>query len=361
MTSPAVRAVVVDDSATSRALLVELCRSDASIEVVGEGRTGRQAVELVTSLRPSIVVMDIDMPVMDGFEATKQIMASVPTPILIVSGKYEPGDVEFSLRALQMGALAIVPKPPGPSAPDFRQHARRLISLIKALSQVKAVRRMALGPSAARPSPTRPSATPVNAQLGALSTRSGPLNAVAVAASTGGPAALYRFLEQLPSRLSVPVLVVQHIADGFIPGLVSWLESASRLPVKAADHGEPLMDGTVYVAPGHHHLEAAPGGTAALTSGPPVSGFRPSASVLFSSVARVFGSAGAAVVLTGMGDDGLQGARDLRAAGGTVLAQNAGTSVVFGMPRAVAEAGLAQLVAPIDELAHAIGILAEKG
>lgn len=343
MTDPRIRVVVVDDSPTSRALLVELCRSDPSLEVVGEGRNGQQAVELVRSLHPSIVIMDIEMPVMDGFEATKRIMAQFPTPILIVTGKHDVGDVEISLRAVQMGALTVAPKPPGPTAPDFGAQARRFLSLVKAFADVKVLRRR-LRSAPVASAPPAPE----------LTTRHGQVRVVGVAASTGGPAALYRFLETLPREVDVPILVVQHMADGFVPGLVSWLRSASGRSIKVAEHGEALEHEIVYVAPGQRHLETTPTGSVVLSQTPAVSGFRPSASVLFRSLAHSYGSASAAVVLTGMGDDGLEGARVVREKGGTVLVQDAGSSVVFGMPRAVADAGLATVIAPVEQLAHAL-------
>lgn len=347
MNAARTRVVVVDDSMTSRALLVELCRSHPSMEVVGEGRNGLEALELVRSLRPSIVVMDIEMPVMDGFEATRRIMAEMPTPILIVTAQHDVRDVEISLRAVHMGALTVAAKPPGPSAPDFRSRTHHLLSLITALAEVQVLRRRISRdpPGAVLPAPVVPA-------------RSRPVRAVGVGASTGGPAALYRFLEALPAAIDVPILVVQHIADGFVPGLVSWLRSASPLSIKVAEQGESLVGGLVYVAPGQRHLEVTSGGSVALSDAPPESGFRPSASVLFRSLAHSCGSAAAAVVLTGMGDDGLEGVRAVSDAGGAVLVQDADTSVVFGMPRAVTNAGLATVVAPVEHLAQAVGALA---
>jgi two-component system chemotaxis response regulator CheB len=174
-------------------------------------------------------------------------------------------------------------------------------------------------------------------------------------ASTGGPAALYRLLQLLPVPLAVPVLVVQHIADGFARGLALWLGEATPLPVRLAVHGETLQPGTIYVAPDGRHLTASRVGQVALTDEPPSSGFRPSASVLLRSLAEAYGAAAVGVVLTGMGSDGLEGARALRAAGAPVLAQDADSSVVFGMPRAVAEAGLATSVGTVEHLAQTLG------
>lgn len=330
------RVLVVDDSTTARALLVALCRAEPGVEVVGEASDGRQAVERTMLVRPSIVVMDIEMPVMDGFEATKRIMIEHPTPILIVTARYDPASVEVSLRAVRAGALTVLPKPGGPGTPGFERDAARLVSLVKALADVKVVR-------------ARRTELPAAAPVRRPSSRE-PIAVVGVAASTGGPAAVFRFLQTLPRHLDVPVLVVQHIAEGFVPGLVRWLASATVLPVCTAEDGDKLAGGTVYVAPDGHHLGVGDG-VIRLSDAPKVGGFRPSADVLFRSLADSYGSGATAVVLTGMGIDGVDGARAVRAAGGLVLSQDEGSSVVFGMPRAVADAGLADAVGSAEELA----------
>jgi two-component system chemotaxis response regulator CheB len=339
MTLPPVRVLLVDDSRTARALMRRLCEDDERLSVVGEAGDGREAVELVAALRPSIVVMDIEMPVLDGIAATRQIMAEAPTPILIVTAHYDAEDVALSLRAVQAGALSILHKPGGPGSPTFASDAQRFVRMVRVLADVRPVRRHLTGhpPPAALPAGAEP-APPA-------------LRAVGVAASTGGPAALYQLLQLLPARTEVPVLVVQHIANGFAPGLALWLGSATALPVRLAEQGEPLLPATVYVAPDGRHLTVSRHSRVELTDDPPVAGFRPSASVLFTSLAEAYGAEAAAVVLTGMGADGLAGARALRRTGGRVLAQDADSSVVFGMPRAVVEAGLATSVGSVPQLA----------
>lgn len=344
MTGRPVRVIVAEDSSTSRALLVELLASDPDVEVVAEAADGERAIELTATLRPSIVVMDIDMPVLDGFEATKRIMAETPTPIVIVTSHHNPHDVELSLQAVRLGALNVLPKPVGPGSSSFEREADRFVAVVKALSDVKVVRRR------------RPSTVPGDRLL-----PSGRLDVVGVAASTGGPAALYQLLAELPADIDVPILVVQHIAEGFLPGLVSWLGRGTPLPVTIARHDEVLRRGTVYVAPDGYHLEVGRDGKVMLTSAPPLGGFRPSATKLFESLAQHFGVGVVAVVLTGMGVDGLEGARAVRLAGGRVLAQDEDTSAVFGMPRAVVTAGLAHVVAPVEALAARITGFAERG
>jgi two-component system chemotaxis response regulator CheB len=328
-----VRVVVADDSTTARRLLVALCESDPGIRVVGEAADGAQAVELTRRLRPSLVLMDVQMPVMDGVEATKEIMRAEPTPIIMVTGGTQPRDVEAGLSAIRFGALTVLPKPPGPGAAGHHVGSQRLVTMVKALADVKVIRRRASAAVLPRP-------------VGATT-----VDVVGVAASTGGPPAVCRLLQHLPPDLPVPVVVVQHIVEGFLPGLAAWLRSEVPFPVGVAGHGERLEPGAVYLAPDGAHLEVDGRLRAALSDADPVGGFRPSATVLFRSLARGLGPRAVGVVLTGMGRDGLEGARELRGAGGRVLAQDEATSVVFGMPGAVAQAGVAHLVAPVEELA----------
>lgn len=349
----ATRVLVVDDSPTDRALLRGVLDADPGLTVVGEAGNGAEALEAVGRLRPSVVVMDIDMPEMDGFEATKRIMIEHPTPIVIVTGSDNALQVEVSLKAVGAGALTVAPKPPGPASPQYEVEAARLARLVKGLADVKVVRQRrrveAPGPAPAA-APTRPRER---------SERGRVVEVVGVAASTGGPAALYAFLQALPRSLDVPVLVVQHIASGFIDGLARWLATATVLPVCVATANAVLRGGEVYLAPDDHHLTAS-GDRIRLSTADPVGGFRPSASVLFASLAESHGAAAAAVVLTGMGDDGVDGAVRVHAAGGLVLAQDAGTSAVFGMPNALVRRGIAHAVGPVDELACRIAQLAPQ-
>jgi two-component system chemotaxis response regulator CheB len=346
-----VRVLIAEDSATSRALLVSLCEADPDLKVVGQATNGLEALELAKQLCPSVVVMDIHMPVMDGFEATKRIMIEAPTPIVIVTAALDPRAVEVSLRAVQVGALTVLPKPNGPYQAGDDQTARRLVSTLKALSEVTVIRRRWSADDSVAPSRHRvaPGLQPP-----------GVVKAVAVAASTGGPAALYRLFERLPRDADVPILVVQHIAEGFAPGLTKWLGSGTPLPVKLAQDGEALVEGTVYVAPDGTHLQAGPAGTVKLSDGPPIGGFRPSATALFCSMAEVYAKSAVGVVLTGMGRDGFDGMQALKAAGGRILAQDERTSVVYGMPGVVAAAGIADVVAPVDDLAAELTTLVSR-
>lgn len=351
-----IRVLVVDDSATARALLIEILGSDPEIRVIGEARDGVEAVATTLRHRPDLVTMDIHMPRLDGLEATREIMIAAPTPIVIVTGSHRARDVEASMEVLRCGALDILAKPPDPLAPDFPAAARRIVAAVKAMAHVKVVRSW-------RPvTHARPSVAVPEAQqpppVARVEARSRP-RVVAVATSTGGPAALQRLLSGLPATFPIPMLVVQHITPGFTAGLASWLGSTSSLRVKVAQDHEPMASHTVYLAPDDLHLgTSGRGGVVALSNGPPIGGFRPSGTFLFESVAMAYGPSALALILTGMGVDGVAGLRAIRQGGGQVIAQDETTSIVFGMPGAAVADGLATLVLPIDAIASRLVALA---
>jgi two-component system, chemotaxis family, protein-glutamate methylesterase/glutaminase len=334
-----IRVLVAEDSVTTREFLVAMLRSDPKIEVVGEAKDGLEAIEMTRRLRPNVITMDIRMPRMDGLEATKQIMISIPTPIVIVSGSLEVRDVEVSMQALRAGALTLLAKPAGPASPKFEKERREFVETVKAMSQVKVVRRW-------RDRQPAESGAERRALGGSARVR-----VVAIAASTGGPAALQQTFSALEGDFPVPILVVQHIARGFVEGLASWLSAVCPLRVKVAEEGEPLSPRTVYLAPDERHLGVSSQASVSLSRTLSGTGFCPSATFLFESVARVFGTSALAVVLTGMGQDGLDGLMAVRRAGGRIIAQDEATSVVFGMPGVAVEAGLADWVLPLPEIA----------
>jgi two-component system chemotaxis response regulator CheB len=333
-----IKVLVADDSVTARELLVAILTSDPEICVIGEARHGQEAVELTQKLRPNVVTMDIRMPGMDGFAATKEIMITAPTPIVLVTASVAIEAMETSMHALRVGALAVFPKPPGPGSPGYEEAARQLVANVKALAQVKVVRHWR-PTSSSKPTvsgPPRP--TPRDR-----------IKVVAIATSTGGPAALYSLLSALPGDFPVPILIVQHITPGFTLGLADWLNKVTDLRVKLAQDGEPLQPHTVYLAPDQVHLGVA-GNRIALSTAPAIGGFRPSGTFLFQSVARVYSNSALAMILTGMGEDGVEGLRDLHKAGGRILAQDEKSSVIFGMPAAAIAAGLADQVLSLEAM-----------
>jgi two-component system, chemotaxis family, protein-glutamate methylesterase/glutaminase len=341
-----IRVLVADDSATARQLLRAVLEHDGDIEVAAEAYDGAEAVLLVSSIRPDIVVMDVHMPVADGLEATKEIMMRAPTPILIVSAVSQR-DVDLSLSATQAGALMALPKPENPAAPRFEEAAAELRDMVRAMAQVKVVRHWS----------ARSTATP---RLAAR--RPGPASAelVVMAASTGGPAALRRILMDLPRTFPVPIMVVQHIARDFTAGFADWLAGSSVLQVKLAEGGEHMRAGVVYIAPDDAHLGVSSDGRVRLANGPPIGGFRPSATHLFESAARVYNSRLVAVILTGMGSDGADGLQQARSTGAYVVAQDEATSVVFGMAHEALRRGAVDVMLPLEEIAGRLVELTTK-
>ena len=329
-----VRVLIANDSSTEREQMRAVLRTDPMLEVIGEACNGVQTVDLVLRLHPDIIVMNVAMPRANGVEATKTIMVEQPTPIVILSDQARRDEVELSMHALRAGALAVCPKPQPCNPATDDEATREFLRTVKAMAQVKLVRRWK----------EHGIAEPVRLD------RHMPLVA-AVAASTGGPAALQRLLADLPSNFPLPILAVQHMANGFVGGLADWLNATSPLRVRLARAGDELRERTLYLAPDDRHLGVNPDRRVVLAASPPIGGFRPSANYLLASVAQAFGRSAVAVILTGMGDDGVDGLRSVRRAGGTVLVQDEATSVVFGMPRAAIEAGLADAVLPLPEIA----------
>ena len=332
-----IRVVVAEDSETTRALLVSILSSDPGLQVVGQAPNGERAVELTKQLRPDVVTMDIKMPVLDGFEATRKIMTEAPTPIVIVSANVEPRDIDASMHALRAGALAVLRTPAGPASPDFEVSCRRFIDTVRGMSQVKVVRQW---PDRRRKSSSRSSPK-----------HRPPIEIIGVAASTGGPAAILSLLSAFPADFSVPVVVVQHMSRDFVSGFGEWLNALSPVRVKVARHGDLLEPGCVYLAPDDHHLGVGDG-CILLDDGPPIESFRPSATHLFRSMSETYGARGIGVILTGMGRDGVDGLHALHAAGGEVIAQDEPSSVVFGMPRAAIESGVVSSILPLPSIAR---------
>jgi two-component system, chemotaxis family, protein-glutamate methylesterase/glutaminase len=341
------RVLVVDDSEVARRLLVSVLAAADGLGVVGEAANGAEALALAGRLRPDVITMDVQMPGMDGLEATRRIMEQHPAPIVVVSGGHDPDDLAHSLRALDAGAVAALRKPGGPADPGFAAEAAELVRTVTLMAEVKVFRRRPA------PSPAPPPAGTSPARPAGDGTRPAPrppAELVAVGASTGGPAALATVLRALPATTPVPILVVQHITAGFDAALTTWLDETTPLTVRLAADGQPLHAGQVLVAPAGRHLGLSAAGRVELRQDPPLSGHRPSATHLFASVARVFGSRAVGVVLTGMGSDGAAGLLALRRAGGTVLAQDQASCVVPGMPAAAVAADAVDEVVPLAEL-----------
>jgi two-component system, chemotaxis family, protein-glutamate methylesterase/glutaminase len=349
------RVLVTEDSVVARALLVSIINRDPGLEVVGEARDGEQAVKLAADLKPDVITMDVHMPKVDGLEATRQIMSETPTPIVVISA-IDPKDVKMSFEALNSGALAVLAKPSGPTAPDFNERAAEIVNTVKTMAGVRVIKRRPrlASPQSTVPSPrtVAPAATTETRQPAPAARRR--IELVAIGSSTGGPDALGKIIGALPAVAPVPILIVQHITVGFHQGLVDWLNNITPLSVKLGEEGHRPVPGEVILAPGEHHMAVDASKRLTLTTESPVRGHRPSATHLFRSVAKVYGANALGVILTGMGDDGADGLVELRRAGGWVIGQDEATCVVYGMPREAAARGAVTEVLPLPEIAGAI-------
>ena len=346
-----IRVLIVEDSPTVRLLLKALLESDPDIEVIGVAANGAEGVSMALALKPDLITMDIRMPIMDGFEATRRIMEEHATPIVVVSSSVDDADLMITFNAIQAGALDVIEKPRGLAHHNADEIRDRLIRTVKLMAEVKVIHHYRPPSPRSDALPTRVASSPSFALRQAL--------IVAIGASTGGPAALNTLFKGLPGNFPLPILVVQHMTAGFTAGLVAWLRVESRLPIKLAEHGERVSPGTIYFAPDSRHLEVASLGVLGLSQAPPVSHLRPSATVLFRSVAHCYGPAAIGVLLTGMGDDGAIGLQALHDGGSATIAQDELTSVVYGMPKAAVDLGAAGQILAIGDIAPAILALAQ--
>lgn len=328
-----VKVLIVEDSAVIREFLIHILNSDPAIKVVGAVADGDKAVEAVERFKPQVVVMDIHMPKVNGLAATRRIMESCPLPVIVVTASTHPQEVAATFNAMESGAVAIMPKPTGPGHPGHAGAAAELIQTIKLMSEVKVVRRRARLPDKTVAAAVPPS------ESAALGRR--PVNIVAIGGSTGAPVVIQTILSGLSKDFPASVLVVQHMAVGFLGGFVEWLNQSSDLPVHLAGHGDQLRMGHVYVAPDGFQMKVKNDGTVSLTGDMQGNGHCPSVSSLFRSVAEVYGETAVGVLLSGMGRDGAEELRLMRDKGAVTLVQSRESCVVFGMPGEAVKAGAA--------------------
>jgi two-component system, chemotaxis family, protein-glutamate methylesterase/glutaminase len=341
VTSSRIKVLVVEDVRVVREMLVAVLDDDPGLCVVGAVNDGADALEAVQRLRPDVITMDVHMPRMNGYEATRQIMESCPTPIVIVSGSTNPREVETTFRAIEAGAVAMLERPPGPGHPQFESKTRDLIRTVKSMAEVKVVRRWAKRATAAT-APVKLAGVTRDAGL------------VAIGGSTGAPLVLKTILSALPKDFPVPVIIVQHMAAGFIAGFAEWLSATTGFAVQLARDRETMRPGHAYVAPDGFHLAVREGDVLRLENGVPQAGLRPAVAHLFRSLASAHGRRVVAVLLSGMGADGSAEMKVLHDLGALTLVQDRETSVVFGMPGEAVRLGGARHVLPPDALAEAI-------
>ncbi len=338
-----IRVVIVDDSSLARGLLRSFLDSESDIEVVGEATNGRQAIDIVRELKPDLVTMDLEMPVMNGMEAIKEIMCSKAVPILVVSSI---ANAHNALEAVAHGALEVVAKPEYSPA-----QAAEFVAKVRMLAGVSVITRM------------RPRKSPLLAAEAPVATPAESLSAApvfnyrqifAIASSTGGPQALAQILPALPADFPCPVLIAQHISDGFAQGMADWLCSICKLPVRLGREGDLIAPATVYISPSERDMAVAPNRRLTLLERGANHLYHPSCDALLESVASVFGPKAIGIILTGMGHDGAAGLAMIRTAGGTTLGQDEASSVIYGMNRVAIEQGAVQRVLPLDAMAAAM-------
>lgn len=345
MSSKKSSVLVVDDSAFMRRLTSQIITDSGEFTVAGTARNGYDALKQIHALDPDIVTLDVDMPELDGLGALGYIMSETPRPVVMLSAGTTNGGHAATLRALELGAVDFVLKPSGSISLDLQVISERLLEALR-------------GAASANMTGLRMLARPeLDVGQGRIDPVARATRAVVIACSTGGPRALATIVPHLPRGLPAAVLVVQHMPAGFTKSLAQRLDTVSPIRIDEAEDGEPVVHGRVYFAPGGYHMMVRHDGTGpaiVLDKSPPVWSVRPAADMLFRSAAEVFGAATVAVVLTGMGRDGAEGTRAIRAAGGLAIVQDRDTATIFGMPHAALQHAGADRVAALPDIGQAI-------
>lgn len=339
-----IKILIIDDSPTEIALLKELFKAEPDMEVIGSGNNGEEAIKLTALLKPDIITMDIQMPIMNGVDATRIIMAQQPIPIVIISSAVNDQSLDLTFQALEAGALSVLEKPDN-TKPQYKKLHKRIVDVVRSMSEIKVVKKRFLTPK-----DLISQKTPIVSL-----TRARHYEIIAIGSSVGGPQALKTILSALPNNFPVPILVVQHMTPGFIKGFADWLNTNSPLQIKEAKDLEILHKGTVYFAPENHHLEVKREQgklIAKLSNGKPVSGFYPSITVLFKSVAKTCENTAIGILLTGMGCDGAEGLLALKQANAHTIIQDPKSAIVFGMAGVAQSMGAVDKVVKLDQMAN---------
>jgi len=339
-----IRVLVVDDSLVAREMISHVLSSDPEIQVVGAVGSGSEAIERIKHGKPDIITMDINMPKMNGFEATRIIMETDPLPIVIVTERPDMHEMEMSFRAMEAGALAVVRKPHGIGHPGYAVSAQELVTTVKLMSEVKVVKRW-------KPRKEAPG------KEGSGLIQYAEVEVVAIGASTGGPPVIEQILSALSGDFAIPVLIVQHMAPGFIHGLADWLRQKCPLSVHVAPKSGVIRRGHAYIAPDGVQMKVDVNGRLVCTDDKPEHGLRPSVSYLFRSVAEVFGKRSVGILLTGMGKDGAQELKMMKERGALTIAQDKTSSVVFGMPGEAVRIKAASYTLPPERIASMLNSL----
>jgi two-component system chemotaxis response regulator CheB len=347
-----IKLLLIEDAGAGPRGLAHILSSDPEIQVVGIVHGGRGALRFLAGHRADIALLEIDAPVADGFETTRMIMETRPLPIVLCNRGGDPRGSVAMFRSMEAGAVACVERPREPNHREFRQRSTHLLQTVKLMSEVKVVHRW---PRSRRTIEPEDIAVP--------SRKSSPcaqIEVVGIGASTGGPPVLRTILAGLPRDFAAPILVVQHIAPGFLAGLAEWLGQTTGMKIHIPTHQLQTHRGQVYLAPDGQHMTLEPGGSIRLSRGELDNGMRPSVNHLFRSLADGFGPGAVGVLLTGMGKDGAEELKRMRDNGATTIAQDQETSVVHGMPGEAIALGAASYVFPPDKIAPVLAALIQQ-
>ncbi|MDE1464672.1 chemotaxis-specific protein-glutamate methyltransferase CheB [Spartinivicinus poritis] len=344
-----IKVLICDDSQVIVELLTAILESTNDFQVVGKAFNGKEAVAMAKQLKPDIITMDIRMPVMNGFEATRLIMAEQPTPIVVVSASVNTSDLQITFKALEAGALSVIEKPQLSSNNAYQSINRELLDTLHAMAEIKVIHHHLHLKSLINSPHYGP------AELGTLQVEHYEL--IAIGCSTGGPIALIQLLKKLPVNFQLPILITQHISPGFLDGLIEWLNSYTALSVLKAVDDEKIEPGYIYFAPDHYHLTVIKKNKhlyCQLIDAPPVKGIRPSVNYLFNSIAACCGQHAIAILLTGMGDDGAIGMEAIHQANGYTIIQDRPSAIVYGMPEAALSRKAVSAVVKLSEMTEFI-------
>jgi two-component system chemotaxis response regulator CheB len=335
----------------SRAHIKQIIQSDPELNVIGEARDGEEAVLMAEKKRPDVIIMDILMPGLNGYEATRAIMGKCPAPIVINSALATPGQTEIVFQAMKAGAVAVCQKPPGPGRPDSGQLVDKLLRTTKLMSEVKVVRLLYPKKKFSASDFTHDvSFRPVDS----------PVDIIAIGASTGGPVVLNTILSNLNKKFAIPIIVVQHIASGFLEGMIEWLSKETSLTLKILKSGDRISSGHVYFTPEDHLTDVTPSRNLMIRRVNPGAVMKRPINHLFRSIAKAYGKNSMGILLTGMGNDGAEGLMEMKAKGAVTIAQSKESSVVFGMPGEAIRLDAATYSASPSEIISLLNSLAEN-
>lgn len=340
-----IKVLVVDDSLTVQELMKHILTSDKDIEVIGSVNNGIEALKFLETMKPDVITMDINMPYMNGFEATQRIMETNPVPIIMITSLFDSTDIERTFQAIQAGAVSVIEKPVSVRNQGYKQMCNNIIDKVKLMSEIKVVKRkFHTGKELKKSSEIKKI---VNSEYCDK-------KVIAIGVSTGGPPILKKIISSLTTSISVPILIVQHITPGFINGLVDWLRLDTKIPIHIAFNGQSILPGNIYFAPDDEHMEIQHNGKISLNKQEKINGLRPTVSHLFNSVSNAYGKNSIGILLSGMGRDGVEELKLLKEKGAITIAQDKESSVVYGMPGEAVKINAAKYILSPEKIAELI-------